>query len=432
MPPLPLATQSRPAEYAGERLFNYSYDPAENVTFGRSGLTAKYTLSGVVRAMTDMGGDLYSVAGGHLWKNGTAVGTVIDSEETTIARLASHVCVVAGGVYSVWNGSTLMRPTTGQVISPTSVATMDGYTIVSGSDTTRSDRFAISRLDDPKTFDGLDFKTAETQPDGIKRVIRDHKELAIIGSGTTERWYNSGDISLFSPNASAFAERGTKVAASVVRADNGLYWLGDDEQVYRSFGGSPEIISTPSIAEYLKGKEVISALSMDDRGRKFYVMRLRNAPSLAYSIGAGTWSEFSTGGAHGPWVGTAAHQFGSVQYIGTSTGKICTLFGWDDDGDVMCGEIDSQPLREKTNTVNEIEIVIDTGMGDIGRNRVVSLQMSRDGRNWSGSRLRDLGTQGEYRKTAQWAGCGSADSYYQAKFRITDPVQRDVHGARYG
>lgn len=434
MPLLPLATQSRPAEYAGERLLNYSWDAVEGALIGRSGLVPAHTLSGTVRAMGEMGGKQYAVAGGWLWDVAaeTQIGQITDDASTTMAEMANNLCIVAGGKYYVYDGALLQQYDTGQVTTPTSVATMDGYVLVAGQDATRADRIAVSRLDAPTVFDGLDFATAETLPDGIVRVIRDHKEVVAVGARSIERFYNSGNTFPFAANASGFAERGCQNGRTVALSDNGLYWLGDDGLVYRSFGGTPEIISTPSISAHIATKTVDRAIALEDRGRKFYVLRFTDAPAVAFSIGSGSWSEFSTGAAHGAWMATAAYRFNGVQYVGTNTGKVCTLSGWEDDGMVVRAEVYAQPVRERVVSVGNLVVQMDTGLGDIGRDRLLNLQISRDGKNWTASRPRDLGTQGEYMRSARWFGLGTYQNFFQARLWMTDPVQRDIHGAFYG
>lgn len=430
MPPLPLATQSRPADYAGERLINYTFDPSQNVLLGRSGLKAVYTLEGTVRAFEEMAGRLYAVAGGYLWDvpREQKLGFVGDDAETTMAATARYLMVVSRGKYYVYDGTSLSTPATGQVTVPTSVATLDGYAVVAGEDATRSDRIAVSNVDDPTTFDGLDFATAETLPDGIRRVIRDHTELAVFGDRTTERFYNSGEVFPFAPNASAFAERGCSNGATVAAADNGIYWLGDDGLVYRAFGGQPEVVSTSVISEWIANRTVESGFAIEDRGRKFYVLRLADGPSLAFNIGAGLWSEFSTGGTHEAWIGSAAYQMDGIQCVGTSTGKVCVFSGWEDDGQAIRGDVPSQPIREKIVRVGNIELQMDSGHGQAR----VHLQTSQDGRNWSKPRQRDLGKSGNYGRAARWHGCGTHRNMFQARVWITDPVQRDIHGVYYG
>ena len=73
-----------------------------------------------------------------------------------------------------------------------------------------------------------------------------------------------------------------------------------------------------------------------------------------------------------------------------------------------------------------------TGTSDIlqSRNARVSLEMSKDGRNWDNERWRDIGNIGEYGKVIEWHGMG-AFRRAQIRVRVSDPVKRDLHGIQY-
>lgn len=436
MPLLQFATQSRPTRAGAERLINYSFNLDNGALMGRPGLVRYATLAGPVRAMVAFAGSIYAAAGGSLWRVtggvATNLGAISDDPYTAMTASDSYVVLTAGGRYYACNGVTISTPATGQVATARSVAVMGGYVVVAGSDATRSDRIAVSNADDPLTFDGLDFATAEIMADAIVAILRDHTEIQIIGTQTTETWYNSGGTFPLSPNNGAFSERGCLNGATVAKTDSGVYWFGDDRKVYRRFGGAPQIISTSELNEYLSTATVTHGFAFEARGQKFYALGVSGAPSWALNIATGLWSEFTTGADHGPWIATAALMVDGTQYIGTSDGAICTLGGYDDDGETIRAECYSQPLTEPWNRMNRIEATVDTGFGALGRDRVINLELSRDGLVWSGPKQRSLGDTGEFRRVARWSGQGTYRGFVQARLWITDPVQRDIYGGRVG
>ena len=436
---IPFARHSRPADYAAERVLNYFFhpqqEPSQGALLGRSGLVRLVQLSGPVRAMVELGSALFVAAGSKLWRvqpgvSAVQLGTIADDAFTSMDAIAGYVVLAAGGRYYVGSNSGVAQYSTGQVSTARAVCALDGYVAVAGSDATRGDRIALSNVDNPFTFDGLDFATAETLSDRIVGMVRDHTEIQVIGSRSVQTYYNSGDQFPLSPNDGAFAERGCANGATIAKTDSGVYWLGDDMMPYRRYGGAPEIIGSAELNEYLAGQSVVGGFAFQDRGRKFYGLRLADGPSWVYNIATGLWSEYSTGADHGPWRATAACMIDGVQYIGTADGSICTLGGWEDDGEVIRAEAWTVPITEQWTQLNRVEIHMDTGKGALGRDRAINLELSRDGKQWGAPKPRSLGDQGAYRRVARWDALGRYRDHVQARWWITDPVQRDIYGGR--
>lgn len=454
--------------YSGEKLMNYFAREGDGVSpmvlLGRSGFVARASVSGPVRAIHGMGGSIYAAAGGAIWRvlNGVAtyVGSIPDDANTYMASSGTQLAVVAGSRYFVSQGTTATEHTTGAVETPHGVAFLDGYFVVTGESTGREDCHAVSSLNDATTFDASDFAFAESAADGIQAVIADHGELWFLGSETIETWYNSGGDYPFARNPGSRVEHGCANGKTVAKEDNAVFWLGDDGAVYRSGGGTPQVISTREVEEELN--DVVGGFTFSDRGHRFYALTRRNASTYCYDLTTGLWAERSTGIPDSPWVCTCSFLMGGVEYFGTSDGKVGVLApdAYSDDGEVIEAEVISTPIERNgayfpiskihanfstgqsgigyeyvdgpLATESAVEFVTETGApleitDRVPRKPKVMLQVSRDGQTWGKERWRDLPELGHYNQRVTWHGLG-AGRRFQARIRITDPVSRDLYG----
>lgn len=439
------ARQSKPGQatqgYSGEKLVNYFLRPGDGVSqgvlVGRSGTTPYVTLGPApVRAMVDNGGTLFAVCDGGFFRiiDGVAeeLGRVVRDTETYIAASGRQVAVVAGGIYSVWDGTTFDTYDTGAIETPRYVTYYDGYFIVGGGSSGRDDAFVWSTIDDAKTFNGLDLAFAENSPDGLTGVVADHGRLWLFGQKTVEIWYNDG-VAPFVPDRGALTQHGCITGLTVGALDNTLFWVGDDGLVYRSGGGTAEVVSTLEVAEYLATATVTLGFTFTDRGHQFYAIRT-DRETLCYDVATRLWHERSTGVLGEPWYCQNSLFVGGVQYLGTETGKIVKLDAdvYTDDGETIEAEAVSIPAERggRDFRVKRMHINVDTGRVSLDRQPQVMMQTSKDGRNWSVEKWRPLGNIGSYYSQAQWHALGFFKRF-QVRLRITDPVNRDVYGVHY-
>ena len=201
---------------SGERQVNYAR-PATGtspiILAARSGLVEHRDLTGAeVRAVETMGGSLYAVTDGSVYKI-TDVGAVnvggVPDGVTDTAASDTQLAIVAGGRYFVCDGTSTTEYTAGALTTVVGVEVMDGFFIPIGSSGGRLDAIQISDLDDATTFNALDFAFAEESPDALVGVIRDHGELYLFGEKTVQVFYNSGASDFpFIPNKGALIEQG--------------------------------------------------------------------------------------------------------------------------------------------------------------------------------------------------------------------------------
>jgi hypothetical protein len=443
MPLARFATKSTTDRGAnGERCLNYYVEAtgglSEATLYGRYGTAAQVDLGGPVRAEISFNGFLYAVAGGKLWKisgaTKTEVGAVGASEHVCIGKNASQIALIVGSTYYASDGTTVSSYATGAVETPVWLTYQDGYIIVVGEGQGRDDILTVSSLDDATTFAGLDFAAAESGSDALLAAISDHGELWLFGTSTIEMWYNSGDADFpFARNNGAKIERGLHKASTVAKEDNAVFFVGDDLIVYRATGVAPQVISTRDVEKAIRAGEIHSAYTFEERGHKFYAIRLTSATTWVYDMTTQLWHERSTGTEEQPWFISCAVRLSGQQYFGTDTGKIVTLSdsAYTDDGATVVAEAVSVPeYRANELSVSRVHLQIAGGVGGIGRTPRVMLQATKNGHTWSQERWRNLGGLGEYGRSAEWFGLG-AFNRFQLRLRITDAVPRDIYGVHY-
>lgn len=451
MPLSPLTFHSLPADgataYSGERLVNLMARRVQSgvspiILAGRSGLVEHVTLADLTdqaRALTTMGGSLYAVYEGRVWRVtggvATQVGTIPDGP-TGIAAGDRQIALVAGGNYYVCDGASTTQYTPGALTSATDVAFMDGFFIILGSDGNRDDALQLSAVDDGTTFDALQFAFAEYNADAGVALLRDHSRLYVFGTETVQPFYNSGDANFaFLPDTAAIAEHGCGNGQTVAKADSAVFWVRPDGAVVRFDGVNPQIISPAEIKEALADSTITGGFTFSDRGSEIYAITRENDTTWCYDIALQQWHERTAGVNYEPWLAQNSVTLGGVQYFACGNGKIATASErvYTDFGEVLSVEATSAPVENfgKWFSVAHVHLAIRGGESDIDRTPQVMLQTSEDGQAWSYEDWRPLGLIGQHERAADWGGLGSFEGRAQIRVRITDPVPRDIYGVSY-
>lgn len=440
----PFASQSKPGSraYSGERVVNYFARPSEGtsplVLVGTGGLTewADTGQDAPIRAMINLGGFIMVACGGKLISFDTqgirlTIGDIEDGE-TYMAVNRTQVAIVVNGKYYVSNGVSVAEYSTGAVTTPYSVTSADGYMIVIGDGGGGRDIIQISALDDATTFDAAEFAAAEYRPDPLVTAWFDHGEIYLLGEETVERWYNSGAADFpFARNQGAIIEIGVENGLTVAEADNSIFWVTPDKKVARVLGSDPQWISTPEIKEALEGSTITGGFTFSDQGHEFYAITREGDTTLVYDMLTGLWHERSSGLDYGPWLAQNSLLFYGVQYFGCSNGKIAFISSTDftDFGETLPAEAVAPLVVNKGRyfRVTRFYLDIEGGVGGIGRQPQVMLQVSRDGYTWGPEMWRAVGKLGQYARRAQWNALGLFERG-KLRLRITDNVPRDIIG----
>lgn len=198
----------------------------------------------------------------------------------------------------------------GQIVTPafqpaSTVVYFDSYFIL---DARGTNQFFLSALGDGTQYDGLDFASAQANPDYILAVVNYHEQLLLMGSKSIEVWYDSGAANFpFQRFDGAYVQRGVAGPLAIAQEDNTVLFLGDDLIFYRLDSYRPVRISTFA-TEHAWGTYVTCAdancFVVNMEGHKFLFMNFPSAKATwCYDIASGIeeplWHERVSWGS--PW-----------------------------------------------------------------------------------------------------------------------------------
>lgn len=248
-----------------------------------------------------IGNSLYTVA-----TSGAATlrGTVDGAGLVDMAFDGLTVTIVTDARAYAYNPATaaLIELFDPDLVNPTSVTTVDNYTVF-----TRRDSGIIqwSALGDGTAYDGLDFASAETSPDNLVAVRSSNQDLVLFGEDSIEFFRNTGDpTQIFQRSTSAAPiEIGCVSRDCIGIMDNTFYWLGRDRNsagllVYRAEGYSAKRISTHAIEALLESVPDVStaqAFCYAQAGHTYFVLTLPDTATVVYDAATGEWHQRAAG-----------------------------------------------------------------------------------------------------------------------------------------
>lgn len=400
--------------------------------------------NGPIQAMEVMDGVLYVVSGGTLYSvnsagTATSIGSCVSgSGRVQMATNGTHLVIVDGSKgysYSVSGG--LAQITDAGFYASDTVTFQDGYFILNRNGTGQfyiSGAYAV-------TFDALDFATAEGDPDDLKAVISNSRELWLFGAETSEVWWNSGAAFPFERYQGTFIEKGCAAAHSPAKIDNTVFWLGDDRGVYAATGYQPQKISTPAIDYAFSNYTTVGdafAYTYSQEGHKFYVLTFptENA-TWVYDLQSKLWHERATGYPFGRHVSNCyAHAYSKHLVGDWANGKIYyfDLDVYTDNGTQIIRDVISPTVHDSSNPLfmSKMQVDVESGVGLVtgqGSSPQAMLRWSDDGgRTWSNEHWSSMGAIGEYFYRVIWRKLGMFRSRI-FWLRISDPVKVTIISA---
>lgn len=330
-------------------------------------------------------------------------------------------------------------------LMPVDVNYLSGFWIV----TAKNVQQFFFKLVSASSWNGLDFATAEGNPDNIlsQKILND--ELYLIGYKTVEVWDLTGNgASPFQRNRSVVIDHGCSAANSVGKAMDTLYWLGGDNLgqgiVWRLNGYQVERISTHEIEQKIAEMTYIAnafsvVYQMD--GHTFYILQFPSAgKTLVYDLITGLWSEWSykdmATGEENIWK-ASCHCFSAGRnFVGdTVSGKVFALDKniFTDEGNEIVTELTSMVDKWTQSNMffNEVIIDVETGVGDnlppVDDPKIALSWSDDSGHTFSNWRYAPMGKIGRYGTVARFDMLGSARNRVW-RIRATDPVKTVIMG----
>jgi hypothetical protein len=393
------------------------------LTVGAGPITGAFSQPGV------FGGDRFTVSGGTLYRETTAIGAITGDGPVSFAGRASEVLVAAGGDLYSYNGTNLVAVTFPDGAAVTAIEFHDGLFIAARAE---SHSYYWSAVNDGRSWDGLDFASAESKPDALLdlRVIND--TLWLLGENTLEPHANTGDADApYQRIEQRIFDKGGHSTGCLVEMDNTLLFVGHENMAFR-LAEVPERISDHGIEERIAESAEVSAFAFVSEGHSFFCIRLDDG-TFAFDLSTSQWCEFASYG-RANFRGRCAIRdlalFGDEE-----DGTLWELSGFDDDGETLERLFTAAfPLKGGSFPVDRLLVENNVGwtalLAGQGSDPTAEIRTSHDaGSTWGNWRSAKLGAQGKFRTKTEWKRLGSFDfPGFMAEVRTTDPVDFRVSG----
>ena len=376
------------------------------------GMTAFATVEGVfTRAVAEIEGRIYVVRGGGLYQiiaDGTVTrrGDVDDSPETSISSNTGSVTVTAGGKYYTWDGTTLSQPTAGAFTAFGSVSYIGGLTVLTELN---GNRLQWSDVRDPSTLDGLSFNRAAAFDDDILRGMAIGGSFFVFKEKSIEQFYQNGaDLASIS---SSGIEYGLKAYNLLSKTPNGAFFVSSENKVML-MAGQPQPISTRGVETALESATPTHCFFYQDEGHDFCAIRFDDRPSWVYDMATGFWHERSEGDITDAWSAVGSVRAFGAWHVALFAGDVVKLERTNIDATgPLIRQITTKTIRMDGNRfkVTRLEVEGRVGYSALGRDAIITLQISRDGGNtWTEPKPRSMGDVGNYNVRAVWRQLGQA------------------------
>lgn len=338
------------------------------------------------------------------------------------------------------------------------VAFLDDFFVVL---TPKSSQIQVSNINDGTVWNGvsgINIALVQGQADHLVGILSDKENLYLVGSRRAELWQNIGASFPFAINPGAFIETGTVAPFSLVQADNGVFWLGQDSRgacVFYRFDGIRETRVSTFAEEWVwqsyGNPSDAVAFSYQQNGHTFVVLTFVTGDATwVYDCSTKLWHERTYTDVNSnphAWVGLF-HVFGFGQHLvlssqavpGENQGQIYTLSTTtyadlvDDahpNGTVIIRDRITPHIyaEDKRYFCNKVELRAMTGVGldgspplGVGVLPQVMMRVSRDGgQTFGAENWVTAGAIGNYTQRIIWNLPGAwRDGVLW--FRCTDPV----------
>lgn len=318
-------------------------------------------------------------------------------------------------------------------------AYMDGFFLA--MDTSASVVY-VSDLLDGLTWDPTNFIQRTQASDPWISMIVANKYLYLIGTQTTEPWYNAGTSPIaFAPVPSTLIQYGSPSCFSATIVGNSVMFLAQSSNgsgsVVNISGVSAETVETAAVShalEAITSQSDAIGFSYSINGHTFYCVTFRSAnQTWVYDQTTNIWTEAGNfhSGTYGLWrVCYTVPVFGEVRCLDLLGTQICVLsdaYFVDPGGDAIRWErvTPAQFKENKRIVFRSVELFTESGLADLygqGSNPQVMMQMSNDGGKTYGSEVwAGCGLRGQYGYRTRWDRLGMARNK-TFKFAGTDPI----------
>jgi hypothetical protein len=275
-PEVPGEAKHGPALYQRPAAASYGINPPQVPGVARGKLAYNgygYTVNGNQFCSIDPDGTL--IARGTVADDGKPARLVANSSDTNAGN--GQIAIASGGELYMYSGGVFTHIVNDGVnfFGAADVCFLDGYFIVV---VPNSSKFQICSLNNGLAWNAADVADLLGQADHIQACITDKEYAYFLGTQRGELWYNSGNgLFPFSIESGAFIEEGIAARASLVKADNSVFWLAQGER-----GGRYALRSRGLQTQRISNHAVEAAWSNTDPSRGKVYPTVADCISYAY------------------------------------------------------------------------------------------------------------------------------------------------------
>jgi hypothetical protein len=403
-------------------------------------------------------GELYGVYGSKLIAHTSNIGNLEIGtltglglgDRVRMARGRQYIAMVDGVNGWTFDGTTFAQITDldfpGQAGpgAPTFMVYLDGFFIVNDALT---DNFFISAVEDPTSWNALDFEAASVAPDNSLAMASQVSLLWIIGDETAQAYYNSGNPDFpYDIVLNATQEVGILAPQSLADSDDGIFYLATTPEggrfVYQIQGQAGRVITQDEQEAFLDSlvdPQDAYGFIYKQAGKSFYVLQVGPSPgkvtsTLIYNIKANAWEtrEINNGEA---WrvggVGVLVNDNIAGSRLQGRFGEL-DLNNFQDSGQEMIRTRRTQVFHVLNKSIDFWRLIVDV-QGGIGNatspNPILRMRYSDNaGQTWSNWLAAEVGGQGEYFRRVNYDQLGSGRNRV-FELELSDAVNLTIIGA---
>lgn len=416
------------------------------------GLSSKATLSAypVRGCYVASNGTLYVISGDKLYVVSssyvaTAIGTLLSNTgPVDMVDNGVQVFIVDGSTAYIVTMATNAFAINADpdLIAGNRCGFIDGYFITNNPGTGQCQ---ISSLYDGTAWDGLDFFTAEANPDPVLGMVVVNRQIWVFGKKTVEVYWNSGAADFpFSRVDGATIEYGCAGSFACAKYAGTVAWVTDQGVVMMANGYSAQRVSNHSIELELRKCTDLSSIylwSYQQDGHYFLCINMdADQKTLVYDVATQSWHERSrlySGQDLRHRASCYAFAFGK-HFVGDfENGNLYEMsFDYKTDNGQLIARQRTSPHaigNLKRVFVNLFQLDCQVGVGlsgtQQGTDPQIMMQVSRDGGyTWSSEKWRSIGKIGQTFARVIWRRLGQGRDWV-VRVRYTEPTEFTILGA---
>lgn len=322
-------------------------------------------------------------------------------KETAIATEDGNVFSYIAGVLSPITDTDLQPPN--------SVDFLDGYTLYFVT----NGRVYYSEIDDATNIGANSFFTAEGSNDSLVRGIVHNRTIFLLGTETTERWWNDGTTP-FARVPGGFHEIGCASGASVAKSVNEVIFVSNKGGVMAmSQSGGIRKISTHAVDRdiaSISDKTTIEAFIDDRNGVEFYYLSAATFTWVC-DLSTGLWHERSSVNEN-RWIGAQYMAFAGKRIVGHYNSGVLLELGPDtyteNSGNMIMTvrfPVHAWPEPVSLKTL-DVDMIPGVGLNDsdlhLSDPQLMMRVSKNGGKTWGDEATRSIGKIGQHTQTTSF------------------------------